>query len=486
MSRLFKIGLFVILTATGTIMYMLRTADRIESKSTYMVEAYMDDASGLLVNTHVRMAGVTVGKVHSVELVKGKAKLVLELSTDVKLYEDARVEKKLDSMLGSSSVAIFPGVREEIPLHAGGTIRNTISADAMTQTLTGVGVIAEEATGLIKDLRQFLNEDGGFAALMDILESTRAALEDMSAITKQIRGTSREELAPLAAILRNTASITEKLDLILINNNENINETLSGIKESITKLNVALDQIAGITTKINEGEGNLGKLVNDDELYDKVVDIAGGLENFFSSTMGIDLQIAFQTDYLMKQKESRSQFGVRLTPGDKDKFYALGLVDTPRLDEKIVTTHTVVTGASPPTTPPFGTDYTTTETERRRKLLINAQIARRFGMFTLRGGAIESTGGVGVDFQPHGKFSISTELFDFSQEKAPYLRAYGSIYPFFDPALSNPLNWIYIAGGVDNILTENRDYFMSLGLRFTDNDLKGIASIGGGLTSIAQ
>jgi hypothetical protein len=107
-------------------------------------------------------------------------------------------------------------------------------------------------------------------------------------------------------------------------------------------------------------------------------------------------------------------------------------------------------------------------------------------MFTLRGGAIESTGGLGVDFQPHQKFSISTELFDFSQDDKPYLRAYGIIYPFFDPTLSNPFNWIYIGGGVDNILIENRDYFMSLGLRFTDNDLKGIASMGGGLTSIAK
>jgi phospholipid/cholesterol/gamma-HCH transport system substrate-binding protein len=485
MSRLFKIGLFVILTATGTILYMLRTAERIESKSTYMVEVYMDDASGLLVNTHVRMAGVTVGKVHSVELVKGKAKLALELSADVKLYEDARVEKKLDSMLGASSVAIFPGVQEDMPLRAGGIIRNAISADAMTQTFAGVGLIADEATKLIKDLRYFLNEDGGFATLMEILESTRASLEDMSAITRQIRGTSQEELAPLVAILQHTASITEKLDLILIANNDNINETLLGIKESIVKLNIALDQVAGITTKINEGEGNIGKLINDDELYNKVIDIAGGVENFLSSTVGIDLQIAFQTDYLMKQEEFRSQFGVRLTPGNKDKFYVLGLVDTPRLDEKIVTTHTVITGTDPPTTP-FGTNYITTETERRRKLLINAQIARRFGLFTLRGGAIESTGGVGMDFQPHQKFSISTELFNFSQDKAPYLRTYGSIYPFFDPTLSNPLNWIYIGGGVDNILSKERDYFMSLGLRFTDNDLKGIASIGGGITSMAK
>ncbi|MCL1818660.1 MAG: MlaD family protein, partial [Spirochaetaceae bacterium] len=243
MSRIFKIGLFVLITSVGTIFYMMRTADRLEASDTYTVEAYMDDASGILVDTNVRMAGVTVGKVRSIELARGRAKLLLEISTEVQLYEDARIEKKLDSMLGSSSLAIFPGVRESLPLGAGGVITRSTSADALS-------LIAEEATGLVRDLRKFLNEDGGLLTLQEILHSTRDALADLSVITGQIRGTSRGEgLAPLVMILRNTAGITEKLDLILENNNQNINDSLAGIRESIAKLNEALENITGITGK---------------------------------------------------------------------------------------------------------------------------------------------------------------------------------------------------------------------------------------------
>jgi phospholipid/cholesterol/gamma-HCH transport system substrate-binding protein len=478
MSRLFKIGLFVLITSVGTIAYMMRTADRIEAKNTYQVEAFMDDASGLLPNTNVRMAGVNVGKVRSVELVKGRAKLVLEISSDVQLYEDARIEKKLDSMLGSSSVAIYPGVREDLPMGAGGMIHNSSSSDGLT-------LIAEEATALIQDLRKFLNEDGGFLMLQGILESTQSALADLSEITKQVRGTSEEQYAPVALILHHTAGITEKLDRLLAQNNENINETLAGIRESVAKLNVALENVAGITGKINSGEGTIGKLVTDDTLHEQISSIVGDLKGFLGSTAGLNVDVAFQSDYLTKQKEFRNQFGVRLTPEDKDKFYLLGLVDTPRLYEDTVTTTTTVTGTSPPTSP-IGTNYTTTELEKRQKLLINAQLARRFGMFTLRGGVIESTGGAGIDFEPFDIISLSAEIFDFGQEDGPYLRAFANLYPFFDPALANPLNWIYLGGGVDNILTKNRDFFVNMGLRFTDNDLKGIAGLGGGLTSIAK
>ena len=108
-------------------------------------------------------------------------------------------------------------------------------------------------------------------------------------------------------------------------------------------------------------------------------------------------------------------------------------------------------------------------------------------MFTLRGGVIESSGGAGVDFELFNKISLSAEVFDFSQEKRPFLRAFANIYPFFDPSLSNPLNWIYVGGGVDNILVkEYRDYFFNMGLRFTDNDLKGILSMSSGMTSLAK
>lgn len=478
MSRLFKIGLFVLITATGTVVYMMRTADRIESKNTYLVEVFMDDASGLLANTNVRMAGVTVGKVRSVELVKGRAKLVLEIASDVQLYEDARVEKKLDSMLGSSSVAIYPGIREDRPLGAGGLIQNSSSTD-------GLSLIADEASALMHELRQFLNDDGGFLMLHGILESTQSALADLSEITKQIRGTSEEQYAPLALILQHTAGITERLDLILARNDENISETLAGIRESVAKLNIALENVAGITGKINSGEGTIGKLVTDDTLHEQISSVMGDLKDFMGSTAGLQLDVAFQSDYLAKQKDFRNQFGIRLTPHDKDKFYVLGLVDTPRLYENTVTTYTTITGASPPASP-IGTNYTTTELEKRQKLLINAQIARRFGMFTLRGGVIESTGGAGIDFEPFDIISLSAEIFDFGQDDGPYLRAFANLYPFFDPSLSNPLNWIYVGGGVDNILTKNREVFFNMGLRFTDNDLKGIASLGGGLTSMAK
>jgi len=171
MSRLVKIGLFFLLTTAGTVVYMMRTADRVEARSTYTMEVMMDDASGILMDTNIRLAGVNVGKVRGIELVGGKAKLTLELSTAVKLYEDARVVKSMESMLGVSALSIHPGVREESPLRAGGMIRYSESSNLMDRTFSGASDAAVEAALLMRELRKFLSEDGGYETLKEILRT---------------------------------------------------------------------------------------------------------------------------------------------------------------------------------------------------------------------------------------------------------------------------------------------------------------------------
>ncbi len=487
MSRLLRIGLFVLVATVGTVVYMMRTADRIQAKETYTVEVIMDDASGLYVDSNVRLAGVNVGKIRSIELLGEKAKLTLELSKDVQLFEDAKVVKTMESMLGNSAIQVYPGTRVEKPLPAGGVIQNTVSANVMDQTFMGAAELTAELQGLVKEMRKFLSEDGGYSTLQEILTAARditkntdilmqknlnllaSALEDVNSITETLKMNTVEDRQRLSEILKNTADITYRIDQLLAENQGSLTETLTAVRESVTKLQTTIDQVNETVTRVNSGEGTLGKLVTDESLYNSVTNISSQVEGYINSTMGMELQIGFQSELLIEQMDARNQLDLRINPVDKSKYYLIGVVDSPRLSETETETTTTQT------VPPVSTTTTTVETERKRKLLINAQIARRFGNFGLRGGLLESTGGVALDFYPFNGLALSTELFDFTQDGGPYLRAYGTIYPFFDPRSKNPFNWLYLTGGINNALVEDRDFFMGMGVRFTDNDLKGLA-----------
>jgi len=158
------------------------------------------------------------------------------------------------------------------------------------------------------------------------LQLMASALEDINEITDRLGRSSREDVERLSAILKNTASLTERMDRLLAENDQGLSETLTGMRDGMAKLNAALDDVRSVTAKINSGEGNVGKLVNDDRLYDKIVGISTQVEEYVNSTIGMDLQVAFQSDYLLSAGEARSQFGLRLEPRGKNKYYALGLV----------------------------------------------------------------------------------------------------------------------------------------------------------------
>ena len=98
-------------------------------------------------------------------------------------------------------------------------------------------------------------------------------------------------------------------------------------------------------------------------------------------------------------------------------------------------------------------------------------------MFTLRGGLLESTAGIGVDFQPVKWVNLSGELFQFKDGERPNLRSTVTVYPFFNPESDKPWNWLYLKGGVNNALSGDRDYFFGAGLRFADREARGLIGL---------
>ena len=218
----------------------------------------------------------------------------------------------------------------------------------------------------------------------------------------------------------------------------------------------------------------MGRLLTDDELYTTVLNVAEKAEGFLDSTVGLGVQVDFHSEYLIQRAKTKNWFDLRLVPRTNDRYYSVGVVSTPIpiVTEKTTTRVTTGTGGS---AVPVPENTVTEETVTKSELKLNIQLARIWGPLTLRGGVIEGSGGVGIDFQPIDKLSLTTEAFEFGKHNGAYIRSYGTVYPAYDPDSSNPLKWLYLSGGVDDILgSYKRDYFVGLGLRFTDQELRGL------------
>jgi phospholipid/cholesterol/gamma-HCH transport system substrate-binding protein len=105
------------------------------------------------------------------------------------------------------------------------------------------------------------------------------------------------------------------------------------------------------------------------------------------------------------------------------------------------------------------------------KLKWSALIARRFSGVTLKGGVMESTGGLGLEYELlKNRLTLGLDAFDFSREEdlPPHLKLYGN-YDIFKN--------LFVTGGVDDLIASERNLrtlFLGFGIKFADEDIKTV------------
>jgi phospholipid/cholesterol/gamma-HCH transport system substrate-binding protein len=233
----------------------------------------------------------------------------------------------------------------------------------------------------------------------------------------------------------------------------------------------ALAHIDNVSGRIDRGEGTIGKLTKDDQLINEVEGVAEGVNDYVQSIQRLKTIVGLRSDYNFLANTIKSYVELRLQPRE-DKYYVLELINDPRGFTSITDTTVDTTN---PTQPAHSRTITTTLTN---SFLFSLQYARRLGPFTGRFGIKESTGGIGLDIHLlRDRFEIVNDLFGFSIESQPRYRFYLT-YEF--------IKHLWLLGGVDRVLEPSqRDYFLGLQLRFTDEDLKTILPFSGGVTSAA-
>ena len=93
---------------------------------------------------------------------------------------------------------------------------------------------------------------------------------------------------------------------------------------------------------------------------------------------------------------------------------------------------------------------------------LNLQFAKNFFDFTVRGGLIENSGGLGFDYNFGSRWRFSAEMFNFSKlNLRPSVR-----YQVW--------KGIYLVGGINDALDKSGSYssYIGAGLFITNDDLK--------------
>ena len=121
------VGLFIIagIICLGYLSIKLGKMEIVGERG-YEIYGVFSNIGGLKVGATVEIAGVTVGRVKTINLDNYQARVVLNLPSSVKIQEDAIASVKTKGLVGEKYIEITPGGSEKI-LQPGTRIRETQS-----------------------------------------------------------------------------------------------------------------------------------------------------------------------------------------------------------------------------------------------------------------------------------------------------------------------------------------------------------------------
>lgn len=286
-KRITKTGILFVVVLFITIwgINYIRSNDLITSKTKLF--AVYSNVKELTEGNHVFLSGTKIGKVSHVDFVDGNLnKLVVEfhVRNDIKIPDSSVAMISNIDIMGTMGIKIIVNENTKGFYKTGDTLLSKVERSLQEQVNKQILPLKLKTESMISTVDSLLvafrsvfnpetrtNIKKSFAHI-------QATLKNLESTTLTLDTLMTSEKRTIALILKNAESITTNL----ANNNENINniiENFSDISDSLTAANftnvikqaeLSLTDLSNIMDKVNKGEGTLGLLLKDEELYNKL------------------------------------------------------------------------------------------------------------------------------------------------------------------------------------------------------------------------
>ena len=267
----FIVGIISILaiTAATTFAFFI---DRIPAlKQAYEIQAEFKDAAGITAENQVRVAGIKVGTVKSVELVTDRVLITMEIDNGTEIPDDAFAEIKLATLLGTKFVDVearggepfledgdlIPLERTSVPYeiyqasNQGTNVIEDLDGEALNDMLVELTKLTKVAQDEVGQALEGLNELGaGLNAKDEDLRSLLAGANDLTDLLSdegdeivRLIDSSNEVLGSLArkrqevqSLLAATNIMARDVAALVRDNRANIDSILTDLHRALVVL----------------------------------------------------------------------------------------------------------------------------------------------------------------------------------------------------------------------------------------------------------
>ncbi len=321
-----KVGAVILVALTILVGFIL-VMGGLSFQPTYAIYVDFDNPGGLQTGAPVRMAGVKVGKVDTIEFLGGRVetkpnrrplvrvKLKVEERVHESIHDDADFYVTTQGVLGEQFMAIEPGKGTKV-LAANDEVKGidpprldlflAKGYDLLDTTVNGIrnnkeliSDIATNTAGLVKNLNGVLGDN------RERINRTAENLEKLSLEAKDLTAHARENYVDNPKLLHTVDNIDKlssdlardsgpmlkdaKESLANLNRisgavgapgeEQKLRKAISDLEELATRANTAAADAQSIVSHIKKGQGTVGALVMDEALFDDVQEMVRDLKH---------------------------------------------------------------------------------------------------------------------------------------------------------------------------------------------------------------
>ncbi|GAA2010572.1 MCE family protein [Nocardioides kribbensis] len=258
--------------------------------------AAFSESGGLKVNDEVRIAGVRVGKVESIELDGDQVMVGMRVDTPSEFGPDTRAAIKVKTLLGAMFVSLEPagsGQLEEgstIPVARTSSPFNVVDAfEGLAETSEGIDTdqLAQSLTTLADLTRNTPEEFKGALDGVSALSTNIAAKNDqINSLLKNLQRVSSvlddrdEDIVALMqdgdVLFRALIARRDAVHRLLVSTSTLSRELTTLVRDTRSDLKPALDQVEDVLAVLNKNEDNI----------DNAIRLAAPFYRVFANTLG--------------------------------------------------------------------------------------------------------------------------------------------------------------------------------------------------------
>ena len=340
-----RVGLMVLVTflIAGILVAIFGDMPKSVFGGTYTVYADFADAPGVTEGSPVKKSGILIGRVSAVELLEeGGARVTIAIDSDKRLRAN-EVARITSSLLGDSSIQFIvdpakksaatkvladgdrvEGIAYDDPIQVVAKLQERLSGaiNSVAHTSDELGLVVHQVGELLATNKNRINnilEKADTTAVMaqqtiqnlnDLIgdPKTKGQIQETLERMPQVLREARDTIGQMGQTMKLVDKNLQNLDKFTGSLGEHGDVVFTQLAQSAKKLDALLNEMTKLTKAVNTGEGSLGKLVNDPELYDQITRTVGNVEELTRRLRPILEDVRVFSDKIARHPE---QLGVR-------------------------------------------------------------------------------------------------------------------------------------------------------------------------------